>query len=99
MPNAAPERIRIILRWIQVLETHEPFFKKSGEFRFVATVSAGEKQREQNEWKKNHEQVTAEYRASVQQIEKESEEKKKQEEEEKIKKLKSLCIHFLNTHQ
>lgn len=42
MPNAAPERIRVILRWIQVLETHEPFFKKSGEFRFVATVSAGE---------------------------------------------------------
>lgn len=42
MTNAAPERIRIVLRWIQVLETHEPFFKKAGEFRFVATVSAGD---------------------------------------------------------
>ncbi|HUF13476.1 MAG TPA: hypothetical protein VMN78_10280 [Longimicrobiales bacterium] len=42
MSNATPERIRIVLRWIQVLETHEPFFKKAGEFRFVATVSAGE---------------------------------------------------------
>lgn len=42
MSNAAPERIRVILRWIQVLETHEPFFKKAGEFRFVATIGAGE---------------------------------------------------------
>ena len=42
MSNATPERIRVVLRWIQVLETHEPFFKKAGEFRFVATVSAGE---------------------------------------------------------
>lgn len=41
MSNVAPERVRVVLRWIQVLETHEPFYKKSGEFRFVATVSAG----------------------------------------------------------
>ena len=42
MTIASPERIRVVLRWIQVLETHEPFFKKAGEFRFVATISAGE---------------------------------------------------------
>lgn len=41
MSNTAPERIRVVLRWIQVLESHEPFFKKAGEFRFVATVDAG----------------------------------------------------------
>lgn len=42
MPNAAPKRIRVVLRWIQILDIKEAFFKKTGQFRFVSTVSGGQ---------------------------------------------------------
>jgi len=38
----ARDRIRVVLRWIQILDTKEPFFKKAGQFFFEATVSTGD---------------------------------------------------------
>ncbi len=35
-----PERIRITLRWIKILDKLEPFFKEKGEFRFKAKISS-----------------------------------------------------------
>jgi hypothetical protein len=35
-----PARVRVTLRWIEILESFDPFFKKNGEFRFVAIVTA-----------------------------------------------------------
>ena len=32
--------LRVTLRWIDILQTFDPFFKKTGEFRFVAIVTA-----------------------------------------------------------
>ena len=40
MRIATPARVRIVLRWIQVLHSFDPFFKQAGEFRFVAIVTA-----------------------------------------------------------
>jgi hypothetical protein len=33
-------RLRVTLRWIDILQTFDPFFKTKGEFRFVAIVTA-----------------------------------------------------------
>ena len=42
MSNAAPQRVRVTLRWIQILDIKEPFFRKAGQFKFVSTVSTGD---------------------------------------------------------
>ena len=34
------ERIKITLRWIQILDSKEPFYKERGEFRFLSRVTA-----------------------------------------------------------
>jgi hypothetical protein len=34
------ERIRIVLRWIQILDKMEPFYKDRGEFRFSSRVTS-----------------------------------------------------------
>jgi len=34
------ERVRVTLRWLQILDKLEPFFKTRGEFRFVARITA-----------------------------------------------------------
>ncbi|MGH7552298.1 MAG: hypothetical protein ACREMQ_04655 [Longimicrobiales bacterium] len=34
------ERIRVVLRWVQILDIMEPFFKHRGEFRFSARVTS-----------------------------------------------------------
>jgi hypothetical protein len=34
------ERIRVTLRWIQILDNLEPFYKERGEFRFSARVTS-----------------------------------------------------------
>lgn len=34
------ERVRVTLRWIQILDKMEPFYKERGEFRFTARVSS-----------------------------------------------------------
>jgi len=34
------DRIRVTLRWIQILDNLEPFYKERGEFRFSGSVSA-----------------------------------------------------------
>lgn len=33
------ERIRVVLRWIQILDKMEPFYKDRGEFRFSSRVA------------------------------------------------------------
>lgn len=33
------ERLRVTLRWIQILDKMEPFYKERGEFRFTARVT------------------------------------------------------------
>jgi hypothetical protein len=33
------ERLRVTLRWIQILDKLEPFYKERGEFRFSARVT------------------------------------------------------------
>jgi hypothetical protein len=35
-----PERIRVVLRWVQITDKMEPFYKDGGEFRFSARVSS-----------------------------------------------------------
>jgi hypothetical protein len=34
------ERIRVVLRWVQILDKMEPFYKERGEFRFSSRVSS-----------------------------------------------------------
>lgn len=36
------KRIRVILRWIQIKDKLEPFFKDHGEFRFRSRVTSGD---------------------------------------------------------
>jgi hypothetical protein len=38
------ERIKVTLRWIQILDNLEPFYKERGEFRFSAAVSSDDRQ-------------------------------------------------------
>lgn len=40
MSETGGQRIRVILRWVQILDNLEPFFKEKGEFRFHAVVSS-----------------------------------------------------------
>jgi hypothetical protein len=35
------QRVRVILRWIQVKDTLDPFFKDKGQFRFWSKVTSG----------------------------------------------------------
>ena len=35
------KRVRVILRWIQVKDTLDPFFKNKGQFRFWSKVTSG----------------------------------------------------------
>lgn len=35
---AAGEKVRVVLRWIQILDRKEPFFKKRGEFVFRSRI-------------------------------------------------------------
>jgi hypothetical protein len=39
MAEPGANRIRIVLRWIQILDNLEPFFKERGEFRFKAKIT------------------------------------------------------------
>jgi hypothetical protein len=41
MAGAESGRIRIVLRWIQILDNLEPFYKERGEFRFKSRVAPG----------------------------------------------------------
>jgi hypothetical protein len=41
MAEPGAERIRIVLRWIQILDNLEPFYKERGEFRFKSRVTTG----------------------------------------------------------
>ena len=34
------ERIRVVLRWVQILDNLEPFYKDRGEFRFSSRVAS-----------------------------------------------------------
>jgi len=36
----AGKRLKVLLRWIQILDKLEPFYKEKGEFRFTARVSS-----------------------------------------------------------
>jgi hypothetical protein len=40
MAEQASDRIQVNLRWIQILDKMEPFFKEKGEFRFYPRVSS-----------------------------------------------------------
>jgi hypothetical protein len=40
MVEQAGSRIRVVLRWIQILDNMEPVWKEKGEFRFTARVSS-----------------------------------------------------------
>ena len=41
MTGEAGQRIKVVLRWIQILDKMEPFFKETGEFVFQARVESG----------------------------------------------------------
>ena len=43
MTGEAGQRIQVILRWIQILDKMEPFFKETGEFVFKSKVESGGK--------------------------------------------------------
>lgn len=53
------ERIRITLRWVQVLDTLEPFFESRGEFRFRARVTADAQVQETQFPRDGHYEITA----------------------------------------
>lgn len=40
------ERLRVTLRWIQILDKLEPFYKERGEFRFTAKVTGDSRTQE-----------------------------------------------------
>ena len=40
MSESGGARIRVTLRWLQILDNLEPFFKEKGEFRFRSVVSS-----------------------------------------------------------
>ncbi len=40
MTEQSGERVRVRLRWIQILDNLEPFFKEKGEFRFGSKVTS-----------------------------------------------------------
>lgn len=39
MPEQSGERIKVILRWVQILDNLEPAMEEKGEFRFTARVT------------------------------------------------------------
>lgn len=43
MTDQAGERIQVVLRWIQILDKLEPFYKETGEFVFTASIESGGK--------------------------------------------------------
>lgn len=42
MTGEAGQRIQVVLRWIQILDKMEPFYKETGEFVFRSKVTSGE---------------------------------------------------------
>lgn len=42
MTADAGQRIQVVLRWIQILDKMEPFYKDTGEFVFRAKVASGD---------------------------------------------------------
>ena len=40
MSETGGARIRVTLRWLQILDNLEPFYKEKGEFRFRSVVSS-----------------------------------------------------------
>ncbi|MBW3534796.1 MAG: hypothetical protein KY453_06185 [Gemmatimonadetes bacterium] len=42
MGQNAGKRIRVIIRWVQIKDKLEPFFKEHGEFRFRSRVTSGD---------------------------------------------------------
>ncbi|MGD2120135.1 MAG: hypothetical protein PVJ76_00250 [Gemmatimonadota bacterium] len=43
MTGEAGQRIQVVLRWIQILDKLEPFYKETGEFVFRSKVESGGK--------------------------------------------------------
>ena len=43
MTEQAGQRIQVVLRWIQILDKLEPFYKETGEFVFRSKVESGGK--------------------------------------------------------
>ena len=43
MEGSSGQRVRVILRWIQIKDKLEPFFKEHGEFFFTTRVTTGNK--------------------------------------------------------
>jgi len=41
MTGEAGQRIQVVLRWIQILDKMEPFYKETGEFVFRSKVASG----------------------------------------------------------
>ncbi len=46
MGDNSGKRIRVVLRWIQIKDNLEPFYKQYGEFFFTTRVSSGEDSQE-----------------------------------------------------
>ncbi len=46
MTGEAGQRIQVVLRWIQILDKMEPFYKETGEFVFKSKVESGGKKNE-----------------------------------------------------
>ena len=43
MTGESGQRIQVVLRWIQILDKMEPFYKETGEFVFTSKVESGGK--------------------------------------------------------
>ncbi len=46
MTEQTGQRVRVILRWIQVKDTLDPFWKGKGQFRFWSKVAHGDEEQE-----------------------------------------------------
>lgn len=40
MAQQSGERVKVVLKWIQILDDLEPFFDEKGEFRFTAKITS-----------------------------------------------------------
>lgn len=57
--EAGPEtRVRVILRWIQIKDTLEPFYKDHGEFFFRTRVTSGNRTTEHRLPEKGHWEIS-----------------------------------------
>ena len=50
MSETNADRLKVTIRWVQILDNLEPFFKDKGEFQFRSIISTGDGVREERQY-------------------------------------------------